>query len=357
MTTKTQNRHSAAAMAALLLVFGVTTANANSWRINNDTTKKAHFTSINAAMSSDEVQAGDTLYLDPGCVNASQTISKRITLIGTGYLSKAHPTAYITGSLTISAANTKVEGVYCTGYVSLKASYIILERCKIDGTLSIYNSNYTAQYVSIRQCLVGNYIGGAGTTHNNSLGWTIEGCIIRSGDSDGSVRGLYNPIIRNNYILNTSLTTSTSRYPSALRSITGGVIENNILLNVMSTGRPQTLWDVANSTVQKNVMSCDSTKYAETYPDNVCLNLGYTYAEPVVFCKTGEDMNIYQLADESPAKGAGVGGEDCGPFGGAKPFIVYGRPYGIPYWIESQVGTRAIDGKVNIKQKVMMQND
>lgn len=354
MTTKTQKRHSVAAMAALFLVFGATTANANSWRINNDTTKKAHFTSINAAMSSDEVQAGDTLYLDPGCVNASQTISKRITLIGTGYLSKAHPTAYITSSLTISAANTKVEGVYCTGFVQLRANYITLERCKIDSYINCYN---TAQYATIQQCLIGNYIAGFGTTSNSSLGWTIEGCIIRSGSDNGSVGDLYNPIIRNNYILNTSLTTSTSRYPSALRSITGGVIENNILLNVMSTGRPQTLWDVANSTVQKNVMSCDSTKYAETYPDNVCLNLGYTYAEPVVFCKTGEDMNIYRLADESPAKGAGVGGEDCGPFGGARPFIVYGRPYGIPFWLESQVGTRAIDGKVSVKQKVEMQND
>ncbi len=353
MTTKTQNRHSAAAMAALLLVFGASTANARSWRINNDETKKANFTSINAAMSSEDVVDGDTLYLDPGCVIASQTISKRVTLIGTGYLSKAHPTAYITGSLTINAANTKVEGVYCTGYVRLGASYITLERCKID---SYINCNNTAQYVTIQQCLVGNYIEGYGTTDNRTLGWTIEGCIIRCGDYDGAVRGLYNPIIRNNYIRHTHTTTSTSRYPSALQNITGGVIENNILLNAKNT-RAQTLWDVKNSTVQKNVMSCDETKYAATYPDNVCLDLGYADAEPVVFCKTGEDMNIYQLADDSPAKGAGVGGEDCGPFGGAKPFIVFGRPYGIPYWIESQVGTRAIDGKVNVKQKVMMQND
>lgn len=354
MTTKTQNRHSAAAMAALLLVFGASTANARSWRINNDETKKANFTSINAAMSSEDVQAGDTLYLDPGCVIASQTISKRVTLIGTGYLSKAHPTAYITNGLSISAANTKVEGVYCTGSISVTANYVTLERCKIDTYIS--TSNRAAQYVSIRQCLIGDYITGRGTTSNETLGWTIEGCIIRSGNSDGSVRSLYNPIIRNNYILNTSTNTSTAWSPSALRNITGGLIENNVLLNAKNT-RAQTLWSVENSTVQRNVMSCDETKYAATYPDNICLDLGYAEAEPVVFAKTGEDMNIYRLADDSPAKGAGVGGEDCGPFGGAMPFVVYGRPYGIPYWIESQVGTRAIDGKVNIKQKVMMQND
>ena len=354
MTTKTQNRHSAAAMAALLLVFGASTANARSWRINNDETKKANFTSINAAMSSEDVQAGDTLYLDPGCVISYQTISKRVTLIGTGYQSKAHPTAYITGYLAINAANTKVEGVYCTGYISVTANYVTLERCKIDTNIS--TSNRAAQYVSIRQCLIGDYIAGKGTTHNETLGWTIEGCIIRSGYSSGSVHGLYNPIIRNNYILNTSTTTSNGYQPSALRNITGGLIENNVLLNAKNT-KAQTLWDVENSTVQRNVMSCDETKYAATYPDNICLDLGYAEAEPVVFAKTGEDMNIYRLADDSPAKGAGVGGEDCGPFAGAMPFVVYGRPYGIPYWIESQVGTRAIDGKVNVKQKVMMQND
>ena len=245
-----------------------------------------------------------------------------------------------------------MEGVYCTGNVYVRANYVILERCKVDRC--IHTNGATAQYVSFRQCLIGDYIEGKGTTHNETLGWTIEGCIIRSGYSSGSVHGLYNPIIRNNYILNTS--TSTSSSPSALRNITGGLIENNVLLNVKNT-RAQTLWSVANSTVQRNVMSCDETKYAATYPDNICLDLGYAEAEPVVFAKTGEDMNIYRLADDSPAKGAGVGGEDYGPFGGAMPFVVYGRPYGIPYWIESQVGTRAIDGKVNIKQKVMMQND
>ena len=68
-------------------------------------------------------------------------------------------------------------------------------------------------------------------------------------------------------------------------------------------------------------------------------------------------MNIYRLADDSPAKGAGVGGEDCGPFAGAMPFIAYGRPYGIPYFTETQVGTRAVDGKVSVKQKVTTQNN
>lgn len=353
MTTKTQKRHSVAAMAALLLVFGASTANANSWRINNDPAKKAHFTDINAAMSSADVVDGDTLYLDPGCTisGTTQNVTKRVTIIGTGYASTAHTTAKL-GSTYLKAANAKLEGVYCTANVYLAANHVTIERCKIDGNIT-YSG--TSQYVTVRQCLIGDYIAGRGTTSNETLGWTIEGCIIRSGSSDGSVRSLYNPIIRNNYILNTS--TSTSSYPSALRIITGGLIENNVLLNVKNNTRAQTLCSVENSTVQRNVMSCDETKYAATYPDNICLDLGYAEAEPVVFAKTGEDMNIFRLADDSPAKGAGVGGEDCGPFGGAMPFIVYGRPYGIPYFTETQVGTRAVDGKVSVKQKVTTQNN
>ena len=341
-------------MAALFLVFGATTANANSWRINNDSAKKPHFTDINAAMSSADVVDGDTLYLDPGCTisGTTQNVTKRVTIIGTGYASTAHTTAKL-GSTFLKAANAKLEGVYCTATVYPAANHVTIERCKIDGNIT--NSG-TSQYVTVRQCQVNGYIGGAGTSSSNTIGWTIEGCIIRSNSGNGTIGDLYNPIIRNNYILNTSTSTSTSYSPSALRNITGGLIENNVLLNAKNT-RAQTLWSVSNSTVQNNVMSCDETKYASTYPNNVCLDLGYTDAEPVVFTMAGEDMNIYRLADDSPAKGAGVGGEDCGPFAGAMPFIVYGRPYGIPYFTETQVGTRAVDGKVSVKQKVTTQNN
>jgi hypothetical protein len=342
----------AAFTAALLLVIGSTNANANSWRINNDVTKMAHFTSINAAMSSADVVAGDTLYLDPGCVCNGQTINKSVTIIGTGWGSKAHNVANLTSTTTITAANTKLEGVYCKGIVALRANYITLERCKIEKWIT--NSTSTAQFATIRQCRIYDYIEGNGATSNNSIGWTIENNVISSGSSSGTVRDLYNCTIRNNYIYNTY--TGTSYTPSALKGISGGLITNNILLNAKTT-KAQTLWSVTNSTVQGNVLSSNETMYADIYPDNVCLDLGYAEAETALVVKTGEDILYYQLKADSPARGAGTVGEDCGPFAGNYPMVIYGRPYGIPYFEESQVGSRAVDGKVSMKQKVVIQND
>jgi len=60
---------------------------ARSWRVNSDETRKAHFTDINAAMASEEVVDGDTLYMDPGCtLTSNQTVTKQVTIVGCGYL-------------------------------------------------------------------------------------------------------------------------------------------------------------------------------------------------------------------------------------------------------------------------------
>jgi hypothetical protein len=102
------------------------------------------------------------------------------------------------------------------------------------------------------------------------------------------------------------------------------------------------------------VLSCDTDS---NYPNNTFLNQGYAEAEPTLFTMSGDDMNIYQLKDDSPAKGAGLAGEDCGPWTGNFPYVLYGRPYGIPYISASQVAGRAVDGKVSVKQTVVIQND
>lgn len=338
---------------AALVGLTVTNANATSWRINNDVTKKAHFTDINAAMNSADVVDGDTLYLDPGCTISKANITKRITLIGTGYTSNAHNTAFVTGDFTIRAANTKMEGVYFSCDVQLLANYITVERCKIDGT--VRHAWATAQYATIRQCQINGRVCGYGKTGQNTLGWTIENCIIRGNFGyDSAIDGLYNPIIRNNFIQNT--TTTNDHNPAVLASISGGNIYNNILLNVLGRAAKTLRSDVENCNVRHNVFSDNLEEYASTYPENTCLNLGYEDAQKILFTLTGNDMDIYRLADESPAKGAGNMGEDCGPFAGNYPYIVYGHPYGIPYFEESQVDSRAVNGKLNVKQRVVMQN-
>ena len=69
------------ALATTMLVAKASTVHASSWRVNNDATKKAHFVDINAAMASEEVQAGDTLYLDPGISESEVTCPLSIGIL------------------------------------------------------------------------------------------------------------------------------------------------------------------------------------------------------------------------------------------------------------------------------------
>ena len=342
------------AFATALLLGGAAHAEVRSWRINSDTTKKPHFTDINAAMSSSDVVAGDTLYLDTGCViSTNQTLSKSVTLIGTGYASDAIQTAKV-GIIHITATNVKIEGVYFTGTAYIQANYATIERCKIEGTTGL-----EASYATIRQCRCCDAISGKGSTSTVSQGCTIENCIISSSNNYGTVRALYYPTITNNIIWNASTSTINSYTQSVLSGIDGGVIRNNILLNVKNT-RAKTLWtgSVVNSTVQNNVMSQDEETLASTYPDNTFLDKGYTEAMSELFTLDSDTShNRYRLKDGSPAKGAGVDGTDCGVFAGNYPFVDKGYPLGIPVITKSEVGVRAVDGKVSVKQTVVIQND
>ena len=116
------------AFALMMTIAMTSTATAKSWRINNNTSLKPHFTDLNAAMSSDEVQDGDTLYLDPGCtLSSTQTVSKAVTVVGTGYFLDALPynQASIIGTLTISAEKSKLVGI-SSEIVNINANIIMI---------------------------------------------------------------------------------------------------------------------------------------------------------------------------------------------------------------------------------------
>ena len=146
-----------AALAAAVLTFvGAQTVSAKSWRVNNNSTKKANFVDINAAMASADVVAGDTLYLDPGSVLASaQTISKAVTVIGPGYfLQNGMVAATINNTVNITAEGTKLNGVYVNGGVNIQANNITLERCKINSRVVAYKG--TRYGLTVLQCFINN---------------------------------------------------------------------------------------------------------------------------------------------------------------------------------------------------------
>ena len=328
-----------------VLAMIATTANAKSWRINSDATKKANFADINAAMSSSDVEAGDTLYLDPGCLfTATQTVSKRVTIVGPGYLrnSAPHQGATISGNLYLSAANAKIEGVTMTSMVYIRAQYVTIERCRV--TRCIYNGyDVNAQYATIRQCYITGYINGNGINNTRTAYWTIENNIIQYTSSAHIVSQLNNPTIRNNYISSNY----NGYYP--FEGIQGGMLTNNVIINKNTNNN---VWTSMTDVVINHNVTSSAEKTA--YPDNLYLD---SNDESVVFALEGTYDQKYQLKAESPAKGYATDGGDCGPSGGTYPYVISGLPAGYPYYTNAVIGTRAENGKINVSLNIKMQNE
>ena len=195
-----QHKYSGILIAALLLFVGGH-SNATSWRIGNNDNYQAHFTDINEAMGSSEVQDGDILYLNPGCMlGGNQTVSKRVTVIGTGFMSDHPQTACITGTLYINADSVRFESV-SMGYIFIGADHVTIERCQTGHILW----SKQGRYLTLRQSKVGRVLGtdSALTPHK---AWTyyatIENCIILFNWYYSPVEELDRATIHHNYIYN-----------------------------------------------------------------------------------------------------------------------------------------------------------
>lgn len=337
------------ALTFILVVCAVGTAQAKSWRINNNTSLKPHFTDINAAMSSDEVQDGDTLYLDPGCtLSSAQTVSKAVTVVGTGYLLDALPynQASVTGNLTIKAENCKVMGL-ALATVVVQANNITIERCSAN---QISGNSY--QHATIRSCYVsGSVYGSAVAVINTGAYWIVENCIVINTyggsytyNNSVALRGVSGSIIRNNYIAH------RGDYGDVYSlSCSDCEVTNNIILNTYSSKANNCLSTIANSTLTNNVLSCSSKS---EFPNNK-----FNATTGTVFVSSGSNDLAYKLSSTSPAKGYATDGGDCGPYGSGYTYVPSGLPFGHPYYTQIQVGSPAQNGKLNVTYKVKVQDE
>ena len=346
------HKYSGIIIAALLFFVGGP-SDAASWRINNNANRKAHFTDINAAMSSSKVQEGDTLYLDPGCtLTTSQTVSKQVTIIGTGYSleTKAHDVAAINGTLYIKAAGTKIEGVAITVTGSdrtwyVQAANVTIERCH-NHFISV-----EAQHVNIRQCRGFHYFG-KGKNSMTSAYCTIENCMLGTA-SAVNIYDFYLATIRNNYLWTEASSTS---YAGLLNNLGSCTIVNNIIVGSQQPDKMLTVANLSDCIFTNNIMSCAEGTYP-SFPENICLGTNTT---PEVFTvrlvdRTLSDKLFIPVKDLEQAKGYANDGGDCGPFGGLYPYVFSGLPFGQPYFVSGSAGFRATDGKVSFSNQVNIQ--
>ena len=329
----------------MLVAIAIATAQmavAESWRINNDTSKGAHFASINDAMASSLVVDGDVLYLDPGCVlSDNQIVKKAVTIIGTGWDFNDRPYGYaqIKGSYFEIKAAAKIYGVHVSTELRVNANNVVVERCRIDGKVSGGNYDYNK--------LISSYVNGL--VDGRSY-WEIYNCIIiASGYSDQPLKYLKNASVINCYIEKVGQPNPT------LSNVSNSTFKNNVIINNSNNDYRNLIEQgCEGNTFSNNCLSADETStYTST---NVCANS--KDVSTFILNDGAVGGAAYKLCEGSPAKEAGEGGVDCGPYaeGSLYPFVTYGMPKHIPYFTEASVPAQPTDGKVKVSLKIVNQN-
>lgn len=314
-------------------------ASAGSWRISSKPDAKANFESINAAMSSADVLAGDTLYLDPGTVlQGTQTVNKSVTIIGTGYFLKdvASKEAIIE-DLSIKSSNVKMEGCYSIDLsVGTGFDNVVIERCKIKRLKSSSDNAkiYSCYIYELIDCFSKQNI-------------EISNCIIL-----GYINGLQKSSITNSTIL----WSSNKNSQHILVNITNSKIANNVIIVTYNGRNNLTIANASLSDqnmITNNVLSNDADNAFADYPDNKFIG-----AKPEdVFTMEGTADEQYRLKEDSPAKGYGQSSYDCGAYDGPFPYVVSGHPRFMPYIYDAIIPNQPTDGKLNVTLKIRTQNE
>jgi hypothetical protein len=303
----------------------------------------------------DSAASGDVFYVEAGTLITNLDITKKVTIFGTGYFLSSGTTQATPGVSTFlhirlqpGSDGSFISGLQCKS-INIAANNIIIQRCYIDeeegrirlGYTGIGNSggDWTG---SANNCmLLQNYAPRLEAITQNTITSTasianvvVKGNIFyRSGfHLEGNISG---EISNNTFAPGI---TTLEQYHSF--SVKGGGIcqtlpitfKNNIMPNIYSyTSGICSIDNYPTTDFHGNVFTQNFTNLPTTNVINAdasTLFLGY----PNNTANVNPDARA-QLASNSPAKGAGVGGTDAGAFGGDMPYVLSGIPI-IPNIIE-----------------------
>lgn len=332
------------------------TVNARSWRINHDPEAKADFLSINDAMKSADVAEGDVFYLDPGCRLSNQTITRQgMTFYGTGNnFEEENP--ILSSTTYINAASVTLIGIRFNGGISAggsKGTNLRIERCYIKGDIKYVDNSL------VQNCYI---IGDLSCSNNSKIYNNIIICDFYYGNNANDC-----PIECNSSLIyNNTIVSSSDNHSGAKYAIKGSnnTIKNNIIINrsniVGSSGQTNFQYTIYSTSISdgnnivNNVLSTDEANKFADYPTNKFIgNLPLTD----IFVCEGEEGEYYRLKEGSPAIGAGATGNDCGAYGGERPYVKWCRPRHMPYIYDAKIPAMPTDDKLNITLKIKTQDE
>jgi hypothetical protein len=290
--------------------------------------------------------AGSILLLDPGSYEGFK-VFKRVSIIGSGFLN-GNQSSIITGNISFEANNNSNSDnsllMGCSmNFCSLNRNNISVIKCR-------FTNNGTGIFIggnncNVKQCLIDLWLEIQNVTNFNISNNLILGWVNCSSLS----RNISGKII-NNTIGGSLEYCEPLKFPSGYTKAIQ--VSNNILYTKI---------ECDNRTGNNNYNTSDYQKFN----NNVVRKGNYNVIDvsnkvitdmTTLFTLSGSNELQYQLSANSPAKGAGEGGTDCGVFGGTEPYIIGGLPVG-PVITDLQMPSTARQNEtIQIKLKAKVQN-
>jgi hypothetical protein len=235
-------------------------ANANIWRVNNDPTKGADFTSLQACIDNSSVFNGDTVHLEPSLTPYAATVlNKRLIILGNGYFlagTGSNPglqdntqtstllgLTYIkgmAGTISSGGANGLIGGCVINNLTLDGVSGVKISKCLIGNlTFNAYNSDTPTRVLIARNFITGN-VSSTNFTGTPSVEVFFENNIFSSetGFSNGTQSITLNPtmkgLFRNNIwnVANTNITFSNFYTTNNIFSQVNAGIANTSFNNI-----------------------------------------------------------------------------------------------------------------------------
>lgn len=331
----------------LILITSTTAWTQSVYTVNSDPTSGADFFSLQTAV--DGVNSGDTLLVSGGSYT-STIINKKVIIIGPGYFFGANPVSGISAAVINGLKlESGAGGSTIMGVKIMKSSN--------NYTLWIYDLNSST--VLIQRNYIGEHSSYVINIENSSNILFLQNFIISKDQSFQSRTAIklnasnctfYNNIIRFEETLFLSVSSSDSFRNNVFHAsvstnsnldINGLNFINNIFYGTYNSvlGTP--------SITNYNICTDNLFSSGVGNQQNVTATIFKGFPTGTV---SSEDRR-YELITGSPAIGAGLGGIDCGAYGGLMPYEPSGFPSG-PAIIEFDVpmiGSDSID--IHIKAR------
>lgn len=306
------------------------------YRVNNMPGINADYNTFVAAQTAAAI--GDTLHIEGSFISyGAITLSKRLVLIGAGFMleqndtTQALPYASRFSSLTVSssASNSFISGFHIennqtSALVNIQANQVIFTRNYV---LNTNCTSSTARGLQTSSNLNGiiimqNFI------HCNCTSTTYSqpALFIESGNSGIVVSN--NILLRGNSAVNTTTLGSSIQMSSTNSS---AIVTNNVLSGSIT---------LFNSILQNNIHVNGSFTNNNDFPNSIANNIShntffgntngnlqnitmsnvFSFSGPLGFDK------YWTLKPGSPGIAAGIGGSDCGAYGGNLAYKKSGIP-------------------------------